>query len=178
MANLAIALLLLALTLAMTFFCREPFEVLAGEITCKHIPRVGAPDTCSVEIAEDNYTKEADKKCRPAAVAMGAEGYHQRTKYSIINNGRFAVRDPNLNENVCSFIMSDDLVQGIQGPLCQTGNPNLYIDEEHQGLIESIEEGGPYCHIKFKPTVDKDHIKKYIDFLSNNATKLALKNSY
>jgi hypothetical protein len=177
MANLAIALLLLALTLAITCLCREPFEVkAAGDITCKHIPRVGAPDTCSVEIVENETTKELDAKCRPLAVALGAEGMYQRTKYSIVNNGRFAKRDQKFEEgteNVCSFILSDDLVQGTNGPLCETGNPNLYDSDQHSGLIQRIDQNGPFCEIEFKSD-DKDELKNYVEFLTNKSTKLAL----
>ena len=133
---------------------------------------MGEPDTCSVQILENEDTMEMDVKCRPAAIAMGSQGIYQRTKYSILNNGRFAKRDN--DPNICSLILSDDLVQGTQGPFCATGNPNLFDSKHHSGLIGTIEQNGPYCNIEFKTNEEED-IKKYIEFLSTKATSVAMR---
>ena len=181
MANLAIAALLVALILAGVFLAPEPFEVLAGN----PVAILNQDDkTCSVEIHEDEDSKELDVKCGPTTSALHAEGIFQRSGVSLLDNGRLRRADhDNDNDRTCTLLMSDDLVQYNGKHYCDNDNPNLY--ENHSDTVEKIERNGPFCRIKFKPARDteprqqtNERVKEYLNFLSRNAANIVVSRPY
>lgn len=169
MANTAIALLLVTLILtSVAFRAAEPFQARAGDPVPILKRNEFSEPTCVVKIHEDDSTRNLDVKCGPTSRAMNAQGIYQRSGNNMLDNGRFR-KSSDGSPNVCSLLMSDDLIQDRKGPLCETGNQNIY-DSIYQDLIESVGQNGAYCEIAFKEDADDDQLKDYMSFLSGKAT--------